>query len=305
MYQVFLCETIHPAARRRLAAQARIIDDLSQAKAVEGLISRNLSLTAEILGQMPRLRVIGVHGSGIDGVDTAAAEQRGVHVFSVPGRNADAVAELVVALALNLARRLNEVQRLLDSGTPYTNTLPEFAGHELGGKVFGMIGVGEVARRAARIFTQGFGMRAIGWSRSLTQQRAAELGIGYRATLEEVLAEADIVSLGLALNAETRGVIGARELALMRPQAMLINTARGALLDEAALAEALAKGRLAGAACDVFVSEPPAADHPLLRLPNFIATPHIGANTEEALLKTGLAVVDGVLGFLERADGRR
>lgn len=297
MHQVFLCETIHEAARRELLTFAKVTDDWSAASAAEGLISRNLRLDASLLDRLPALRVIAVHGTGTDDVDLRAAAARGIHVFSVPGCNANAVAELIVALALSLARQLRQVQQRVYGGTPYANTLPELAGRELQGKTFGMIGVGHIALRAQHILTAGFGMRAIAWSRSLTPGRAAALGIGYCATAEEVLAQADLIHIGLALNEQTRGMIGRRQLALLKPEALLINTSRGAVLDEEALVQALREGRLAGAACDVFCEEPPSRGHPLLQLPNFIATPHIGANTEEALLRTGLAVVDGLRRF--------
>ena len=165
---------------------------------------------------------------------------------------------------------------------------------ELKGKTFGMIGVGEIAKKVCHILTQGFGMKAAGFSRSLTPAMAKQYGIIYCETMEELLQQSDVVSVGLALCKETEGRIGRLEFQQMKNSALIINSSRGKIVDEQALYEALRMGEIAGAACDVFEVEPPTETMPLVSLPNFIATPHIGAHTEEALYRVGMAVAEGI-----------
>jgi D-3-phosphoglycerate dehydrogenase len=220
-------------------------------------------------------------------------------VFNTPGTNANAVAEMIVALTLALARKVCQANAAVQSGQCPSCAPAWLQGVELRGKTLGLLGTGAIACRAAAIFQSGFGMQVVAWSPSFTPQRARALGMQCAPSMDEVLAQADVLSLGMSLNDETRGILGAPQLAKMKKSAFLINTARGALVDEAALYHALANGALAGAASDVFVHEPPAPSNPLLQLPNFIATPHIAANTEEALLCTGQCVVQGLLDVLQ------
>jgi len=296
--KVFLCESIHPEALAFLRAHVEIISDPARMGEADGIINRNLQLTAEVLSGLPRLRAIAIHGTGTDGVDLPYCRAHGIRVFNVPHENADSVAELIVALTMTLLRKLHLADRLLLSGAPLSNAPPELFGTELAGKTLGLIGVGDIARRAARILRDGFRMQVIGYSRSLTPGQAEELGIGFCATMDEVLARADVVNLGVSLHAGTRGLIGQRELSLMKPTAVLINTSRGAVIDEAALFRALRDGVIAGAACDVFCQEPPTRENPLIGLPNFFATPHIGANTDEALRRVGMRVVEELVAVL-------
>lgn len=297
--KIFLCEYIHPEARAMLAQRAEIIDDWARIGEADGILNRNLNIDRALIGRCPRLKVIGIHGTGTDGVDLAAARERGICVVNTPGQNAGAVAELIVLLTLELARKAYLADRAIHAGAPYPTGAAQLRGTELYGKTLGLIGCGDIALRAAKIFRQGFGMHIIGWSRSLTAEKAAALGIERCETICEVFAKADVVSVGLALNSETRGIIGARELAAARPGCLLINTARGALIDEPALYAALKNGPLGAAACDVLMHEPPTAEDPLTALPNFLATPHIGANTEEALRRVGCMTVQQMLDVLD------
>ena len=180
--------------------------------------------------------------------------------------------------------------------------MAELQGMELCGKVLGLIGVGDISRQTADICRKGFGMQVIGWSRHLTEEKARAMTMTYAPSMTEVLKKADVVVVGVALTPETRHLIGKEQFGQMKPEAILINTTRGAVLDEQALYESLVGGAIGGAACDVFADEPVSASHPLLALDNFIATPHLGANTEEALKRVGMAVVQGVL---ERLDIQR
>lgn len=297
--KIFLCEYIHPDARTMLEARAEIIDDWARIGEADGILNRNLNIDEAILERCPKLKVIGIHGTGVDGVDLEAARRRGVAVVNTPHQNADSVAELIVLLTLELARRAYLADRAIRIGVPYPTGAQALRGMELRGKTLGLVGCGDIALRAADILRKGFGMRVIGWSRSLTPQRAAVLGVERCSSMEEVFANADVINIGLALNPETAGIIDARVLAAAKPGALLINTARGALVDEAALYDALCSGTLAAAACDVFVQEPPTLENPLVALPNFLATPHIGANTEEALRRVGCMTARQMLDVLD------
>ncbi len=297
--KIFLCEYIHPEARAMLAQRAELIDDWARIGEVDGILNRNLNIDGELMHRCPQLKVIGIHGTGTDGVDLDAARQRGIRVVNTPGQNAAAVAELIVLLALELSRKAYLADRALRAGTPYPTGAQALRGMELGGKVLGLVGCGDIALRAAEMLRRGFGMRVIGWSRSLTAEKAAALGVERCESIREVFAKADVVNLGLALCSETRSIINGEILQAAKPGCLLVNTARGALVDEEALYRALTDGPLGGAAADVLVQEPPTATDPLTALPNFLATPHIGANTEEALRRVGCMTARQMLDVLE------
>ena len=300
MYRVYLQEPIHPAAEAYLRAHVQLLTREADLPLADAVLTRNLRIDAAFLEQAKNLKVIAIHGTGRDGVDEEAAQARGVEVFSTPGRNAQAVAELIAAMALMLSRRLPQAAACLGESAPAA-----LLGQELRGKCAGFLGTGQIARRAAEIFCGGFGMRTIGYSPSYTRKKAAQCRIGFAPGVEAVLREADYVCMCLPLNGETRGMLGKQELGWMKRSAYLINCARGGLVDEQALAEALRRGRIAGAAADVFAEEPVSPENPLLQLPNFFATPHIGGNTEQALYAVGMAAAEGIVQRLTRREGGR
>jgi D-3-phosphoglycerate dehydrogenase len=298
---VHVLDPISPRALERLAAETAVIDWRDPAVAdwhgeAEGVIVRTARVTAADLARAPRLRVIGKHGVGVDNIDIAAARARGVAVVNTPGANADAVAELTLTLALASARHVVAADRGLRAGQVGKALLS--SGRELAGRRLGIAGFGQVGRRVADLFARALRCPVTAYDPGLADAVIRAAGATPVASLDALLAASDIVSLHLPLSAETRSAIGARELALMPEGAILINTARGGIVDETALAVALAQGRPAAAASDVFVIEPPPPDHPLFRLDNFIATPHLGAATVEALDRVGLVVVEEVLAVL-------
>lgn len=295
MYRVFLVEHLHPTAVEKLKAQAEIVADPTIADAA---INRNLKMDRAWMERCPNLKVIGVHGTGTDGVDLAAARELGIRVIYAPGENADSVAELIAAFALLLSRHLPTFDRAIQSGCPAATGGGTLVGHELQGKVFGMIGCGTIAKKACAILKNGFHMDAVGFSPSLTEEKAAALGIRRCETPAEVFRQADIVSIGVPLNDATRNLVDAAVLAQAKPGCLLINTARGGIVNEDDLYDALVSGKLAAAACDVFTQEPPTRENRLVALPNFFATPHIGANTDEALYRVSNSTVDQVLAVL-------
>ncbi len=296
---VFVLDPISPRALARLGKD--VVDWRDPALATwpdeaEAIITRTSPVVAADIARARRLRVIGKHGVGVDNIALDAARARGIPVVNTPGANAEGVAELVLAMALAAARHLVAADRALRAGTLAQAGLP--GGHELAGRRLGVAGFGQVGRRVADLFARALRSPVAAYDPALPAEAIRAAGAAPAASIAALVAESDVLSLHLPLSAGTRGLIGARELALMPEGSILINTARGGIVDEAALAAALKIGRPAAAASDVFVTEPPPPDHPLLRLPNFIATPHIGGATEEALDRVGLLVVEQVLEVL-------
>jgi len=249
------------------------------------IVRSRTQVTAEVLAAGDHLKVVGRAGVGVDNIDVEAANQRGIAVLNAAGGNTISAAELTFGLMLALARNISRADASLKRGEWERN---RFKGTELYGKTLGVIGAGrigtEVARRA-----RAFGMCVLVYDPYLSSDRAGEIG-GDLASLSTVLEQSDIVSVHTPLTDETRGLIGADQLALMKPGAYLINAARGGVVDESALAEALESGRLAGAGLDVFEREPPPTDSPLLKLENVLAVPHLGAATREAQTRSGVEI---------------
>lgn len=297
--KVFLREPIHPKALALLQSRAEVVDDWGQLSRVDAIIDRNLTLPRERLVQAPHLKVIAVHGTGRDRIDLDYCNEHGITVLYVPFQNSDSVAELIVALTLSLLRRLPLADRMVTAGAVSETAPVSLRGRELRGKVVGLVGVGDIARRAARIFGQGFGCSLIGYDPAFPHPLADPLGIQPCASLEELMGRADIINVSVHLSPSTYHLINASRLALCKPGAILIHTARGGIVDEDALYHALVSGQLAGAACDVWCQEPPTPAHPLVGLDNVLATPHLGANTEEALERVGMRVVEELFTVLD------
>jgi D-3-phosphoglycerate dehydrogenase len=254
---------------------------------VDGAILGLDAVTEDALAAAVRLRVISRYGVGVDAVDVAAATRHGVVVTITPGANSVAVAELAIALLLALSRSIPYHDRVAKQGK-----WSRVQGMELSGATMGLVGLGrigrEVAQRAAAL-----GMRVLAYDPLLPTEGFAGLPVE-PCSLADLLAASDAVSLHLPLTADTRNLIDAQALARMKPTAYLINTARGGLVDEAALNDALVAKKLAGAACDVFAQEPPDAGG-LVSLDNFIAAPHIGSATAQTTLRMGLMAAENAL----------
>jgi D-3-phosphoglycerate dehydrogenase len=294
-----------PAAleRMRAAGCQLIFNDLGRAPNEAELIERIVGIDALIAGTEPitaaalaaadRLKVIARHGVGYENIDLDAARARGIAVAIADGAIADSVADMALALMLALARRLSQGDRAVRSGA-----WPRLVGVEMRGKTLGIIGLGQIGRQVCRR-AKGFGMQVVAYDPYPDERFARSWGVRY-LSLDELLASADFVSLHAPVTPETRHLINPTTLAQMKPGAYLINTSRGELVDEAALAAALRQGRLAGAASDVFSKEPP-GDNPLLSLENFIATPHSAGQTEEGLRRMGEITAENVLRVLAGA----
>lgn len=259
----------------------------------DGYIAGLDDVSAAALAAADRLRVIARYGAGVDRIDLAAAAARGIVVTNTPAANAAAVAELTIGLLVALARRIPALDRETRAGG-----WPRASGAALEGKTIGLVGFGAIGRRVARRL-QGWECTLLAYDPAVTAGDPEAAALGVRLLpLVALLAAGDFISLHAPAAPSTRGLVDAAFLAAMRPGAYLINTARGELVDEAALAAALHSGRLAGAALDAFAHEPPGLDHPLFALPNVIATPHIGAHTDGAARAMGWGSVRDLLAVL-------
>lgn len=246
----------------------------------------------KLLRQLPRLRMIAVCGIGTDAIDLDVAKELGVVVCNLPGRTAAIVAEHALGLLFAIAKcawwQTDNVKR------------GRWVGRDnvfLRGKTLGIVGAGPIGAEMARL-GRAIGMRVQAWTLNPSPERTAALGVPFVA-LDDLLRTSDAVSLHVPLTDRTRGLIGPREIALMKPGALVVNTARGAVVDNAALAAALDAGRLAGAGIDVYDEEPPAPDHPLLRCQHVVLTPHNADQTPEGMDLLNGGVVENVIAFLE------
>ena len=268
-------------AREGLAAEIAPYDAL--------IVRSQTQVTAEIVEAGQNLKVIARAGIGLDNVDVEAATRRGVMVVNAPQSNIVSAAEHTIALLLAQARNIPLANASLKAGAWERS---KFQGVELQGKTLGVVGIGRVgglvATRAA-----AFGMRVIAFDPYVPKERAKEMGVELMPTLEALLVQADFITIHLPRTPDTEGLIGERELSLVKEGARLVNTARGGIVDEAALAKALEDGRLAGASLDVFTAEP-TTESPLFGLDQVVVTPHLGASTTEAQDKAGTTVAEMV-----------
>jgi D-3-phosphoglycerate dehydrogenase / 2-oxoglutarate reductase len=266
-------------------------------RSADAVIVRSATkITTAELDNPGRLRAIVRAGVGVDTIDVAAATRKGVVVMNTPGGNSFSTAEHALSLLMALARNLPAADQSVHQGKWERK---KFLGSQLKDKTLGIIGVGriggEVARRAVAL-----DMKVLGLDPFLTPDRAARLGVECVPDLDSLLPRCDFLTVHTALTDETRNLIGAPQIAKMKRGARIINCARGGIINEEALAEALTSGHLAGAALDVFVQEPPPADHPLLKLPNVVVTPHLGASTLEAQVSVAIEAAQLLIDFLQR-----
>jgi D-3-phosphoglycerate dehydrogenase len=256
------------------------------------IVRSRTKVTKEVLARGTNLKAVGRSGVGVDNIDVDAATVRKVAVVNAPAASTYSVAELALGHMISMSRHLPEADRTTREGKWEKKRLE---GHELYGKTLGLIGSGrigaEVAKRA-----QAFGMRVIAYDPYLSPKAAEQIGIEL-VDKESLLRSADVVSIHAALTAETKGMIGSQALAMMKKTATLVNCARGEIVQEGALAEALRSGTIAGAALDVFEKEPPAGSS-ILSAPNVVFTPHLGASTHEAQARAGSIIADQVLKVL-------
>lgn len=290
--KVLACDRVDPAAIAMIRAAGHDVREANALRGAElatalagvsGLVVRGATkVTADVIRACPDLRVVVRAGSGLDNVDRAAAEAHGVRVFNTPNANSVSVAELVFGLLLALERQIVPAASALRRGVWEKSKYP---GRELSGRTLGILGFGRIGREVATR-ARAFDMTVISHD---PRHGTTSEGFGWvrEVQRDDVFRTADVITLHLPLLESTRDSIGAREFGLMKPDAVLVNCARGGVVNEGALHAALVAGTIRAAASDVFATEPPPAEHPLLALPNFLPLPHLGASTAEAQRRAG------------------
>jgi len=295
---VLLFEPIHEDAVALLRATCEVrtaatLDEdalVAAAADVDALIFRaHGAVTRRLMESAPGLKVIGRHGVGLEAVDLAAARERGIAVVYTPDANTESVAEQALGFMLVLAKRILPADRAARAAR--WSARYELTGTELRGKTLGLIGFGRIARRLAEMARAGLGMDILYWDHAGRDLAPPALG-AVRVPIDGLLARSDVVSVHVPLLPETRGLIGAPQFARMKPTAFFLNTARGPIVDEAALAAALREERIAGAGLDVYAAEPLRPDNPLLALDNVVLSPHMSAHTGEALRRMAMVAED-------------
>jgi D-3-phosphoglycerate dehydrogenase / 2-oxoglutarate reductase len=313
MYRVLVTDNLSKAGLKILQETPGIeIDDRGSQKMTpeqlraavaeaDGVIVRSgYKLTADVLKDQKRVKVIVRAGVGVDNIDLAAATREGIVVMNTPAGNTISTAEHTLALLMAMARNVAPACATLKAGKWDRKS---FTGTQLAGKTLGVVGLGRiglsVARRAVALE-----MKVLGYDPFLSAEKAAEQGIELHRDLDEMLPRCDFLTVHTPMTPETQGLINAARLAKMPKGVRLVNCARGGIIDEDALADAIESGHVAAAAVDVFVKEPPAADHRLVNLPQVLVTPHLGASTDEAQELVAVEAADIITGFLTRGEVR-
>ena len=264
------------------------------------VVRSETKVTADLLEAATRLRVVGRAGVGVDNIDLEAATRHGILVLNAPTGNTIAAAEHAIAMMLALVRNIPVADQSLHGGRWERS---RFMGMELREKTLGVLGLGKIGFEVARAASSGLQMRVIAHDPLVTAERATQAGAEL-VEFETLLTESDVLTVHVPLNDATRSVIGAAELRRMKQGARLVNVARGGIIDEQALADAVREGHIAGAAIDVFTTEPPAPDNPVLGVPQIVVTPHLGASTREAQVNVAFDVADQIVEYLQGGSPR-
>jgi D-3-phosphoglycerate dehydrogenase len=302
--KILICDPIDAEGVRKLRQVGFEIDNkpsINQAeleKIISGydalVVRSRTKVTKQLLAKGSRLKVIGRAGAGVDNIDLEAAKKRGIAVLNTPEAPADSVAELTIGLILAVVRRISYADRSMKEGKWIKK---ELEGSLLNGKTLGLIGLGNVGIRVAKI-AKAFGMKILVTKRTPPSRELLDLLGAEFVLLEELLKRTDIVSVHVPLTEQTEGMIGEKELSLMKKGAVLINTSRGGIVDEEALLKALKSGKLGGAGLDIYQVEPP-ENLELVQLPNVVCTPHIGAQTKEAQKTASMLLADKIIQFFK------
>ncbi len=307
-WRVYVDGPVHAEAMTLLREAAEVVQGSAPGSAamedalpdVHAVLLRTARLGVDEIGRAGSLRVIARHGVGVDNVDVEAAGRRGIPVLITPRANLRSVAEHVFALALAVNRNLPASDRSVREGRFADRD--RLVGRELFGGTLGIVGLGRVGAEVARIATGGFGMNVLGHDPALPPGEVRERGAEPVEALADLLGACDLVTVHVPLSGGTRGLIGREELASMRPGSVLIQTSRGGVVDEEALADALSSNHLAGAGIDVYGTEPPPEDHPFFHLENVVLTPHAAALTEQAMRRMALDAARGIVDVLGGTD---
>lgn len=266
---------------------------IKRSSGADVLVLANMPLHGDVIRSDENLKMISVAFTGVDHIDMAACREKGVTVCNAAGYSTSSVAELTIGLMISVLRNIIPVDSAIRQG----KTKAGFSQHELSGKTIGIVGTGAIGLKVAKL-ADAFGCRVLAYSRTVKAE-AEKMGVTY-TSLDELMSQSDIVSIHVPLNENTRGLISKEKIGLMKPSSVLINTARGPIVDYAALADSLKRGAIAGAGLDVFEVEPPLpSDHPLFDAPNLVLTPHIGFATSEAIMRRASITFDNIVKWLE------
>ncbi len=303
--KVLVTEFIHPAGIEMLKKECEVVTptgiSISELKAaiadVDGVLVRVAPMNREVMEAGKKLKVIGKHGVGTDNIDIPAATELGIAVCNTPQANGEGVASLAIALMLALSRHITQCDAFVRGGG--WKDKDALMGTELLGKTLSIVGTGRIGGRLAQICQAAFDMKVYAFDPYVSREAMAEKGIIKVETVDELMPVADFVSIHTPLTPATKGIVGTKQFDLMKKTAYLINSSRGPVVDEAALIEALQSGKIAGAGLDVFESEPPAKDNPLLKMPNVILSPHMGGATEESMERMATHAAAEILAVLK------
>ena len=298
---VYLSELVSPSVLERLKKHVEVVDTFDRIEEIDAMLIRKQVVSRQIMEKAKKLKIISRHGVGCDMIDMEAAKELGIKVVNLPGANALSVAELAVSFMLALARKLKMADTGLQQGAFKTFAPKETIGIDTYGKTLALIGTGNIAQHVASMMS-GFNMRVIAYSPHLTDEKAAQLGFERYDNIDDMLSEADYINVSVPLMDSTRNLINEESFKKMKKTAILVNTARGGIVNEQALYNALVNHQIWGAASDVFMEEPPKMDNPLLTLDNFIATPHLGSSTYECMERCGNMAVDNIFNCLGIKD---
>ncbi len=298
---VYLSELVAPSVLERLKKHVEVVDTFDRIEEIDAMLIRKQVVSRQIMEKAKNLKIISRHGVGCDMIDMEAAKELGIKVMNLPGANALSVAELAVSFMLALARKLKLADTGLQKGAFKTFAPKETIGIDTYGKTLALIGTGNIAQHVASMMS-GFNMRVIAYSPHLTEEKAAQLGYERFDNIDDMLSEADYINVSVPLMDTTRNLINEKSFKKMKKTAILVNTARGGIVNENALYNALVNNQIWGAASDVFTEEPPKKDNPLLSLDNFIATPHFGSSTYECMERCGNMAVDNIFNCLGIKD---
>lgn len=295
---IFIVDPIHeaPLSNAKKCGEVTKWDDesVNDWSSADAIIVRTNSVTKEKMLQAPNLKIIAKHGIGTDNIDLDAAKELDIIVTNTPHANMESVAELAVSLIMSCARNIPKAFDMVKEGIDKLAP-EELTGIELSGKTIGLIGLGRIGFRVGTILRDGLNMEVVGYDPYLSNERVLELGIKKYDNLKEMLSISDVVSISVPLVSSTTNLLSKDEFQTMKNNAILVNTSRGKIVNEVALFEALRSRKIGAAALDVFETEPPTKENPLFTLDNFIGTPHIGAATEEALIKMGQTALGEII----------
>lgn len=267
----------------------------------EAVIVRTFKMTSEVIDQMPNLKIIAKHGVGVDNIDIPYAKSKGIRVTNTPTANMNSVVELAIGLIFDCVRKIT--QSHLNALKGFEKLSPMYlSGYELSGKTLGLIGLGKIGASIGKKLCAAFDMNVIVYDPFASAELCSSNGFTKIETVDELCSKADIISISVPLTKDTKNMISSRELSLMKETAVIVNTSRGEIVNEDDLYDALKNKKIFGAGFDVFVEEPVRKDHPLLTCDNFVATPHNGANTSDALIRMGTESVDEIVRLKNSED---